>query len=213
MDELFDAVGYIAICITLVSAFLYSIRFANNSKTYRIFTIYLLVISVIQLLTLYVGKGYLHRPNLFLSHFYFGLQFILLSLFYFELLRSKLIKVIIVPVMLFLGYQFIADPELFYRYNPLGITITQAILVIYTMLYFYRSLAGKSIFVIVNIGVFFYLLSSTLIFASGNLVLNLNLSTSTKSIFVDINRVLILLFQILIIVEWYRNYRHKSLQQ
>ncbi|KAA3621854.1 MAG: hypothetical protein DWP94_09595 [Flavobacterium sp.] len=209
MDQFFNIIGYIAIGMTIISTILYSIRFASNNRAYRIFTFYLIAISSIQLIALYIGKGYLHKNNLFMSHFYFGLQFILLSLFYAELIGHRLIKILIIPILLFLAYQFINDPGLFFIYNPLGITITQILLVVYTMIYFYRSLNKKTDFILVNIGVFLYLISSTLIFASGNLVLDLDLAPETKSLFIDINRILILLFQILIIAEWYRHYRVK----
>jgi hypothetical protein len=87
--------------------------------------------------------------------------------------------------------------------------ITHAILVLYALLYFYKSLSGKGEFLIVNVGVFFYLLSSTLIFASGNLVFNLNVSKSVVDILIQVNVDLYLVFQILIFIEWYRNYRKK----
>ena len=134
-------------------------------------------------------------------------QFVLLSLFYFQLLKNKLILYLIPAIVALIGIQFILDPSLFFRYNPVGIVITQIILVLYAILYLYQSLSGKKPFIIINAGILFYLLSSTLIFASGNLVLDLDISQNTRFILINVNRVFILLLQILIFTEWYRNYR------
>ncbi|WP_443633718.1 hypothetical protein ABXT64_02015 [Candidatus Marifrigoribacter sp. Uisw_064] len=85
--------------------------------------------------------------------------------------------------------------------------ITQTFIVIYSLLYFYKSLSGKNEFILVNIGLFFYLLSSTLIFASGNLVFDLSIREQVSRLLNIINAVLYLVFQLLIFVEWWRNHR------
>jgi len=194
----------------VVNLTLFFKSFARNNKAFKFFNIYLLLIAIVQILTIYIGQ-ILHKPNLFLSHFYFIFQFIFLSLFYFELLQLKLVKTFLFAVMALLVFQYFEHPELFFKYNALGMSLTQMILVFYSILYFYKSLSGKGEFVIVNIGIFFYLLSSTLIFASGNLVLNLDISEATQFTLINVNRILILVFQILIFIEWYRNYRIKSI--
>lgn len=209
MSEFFYILGIFAIFLTALSAILYFIGFTRNSKAYKIFTLYLLLISIIQITAYFIGKGWLGKPNLFLSHFYFVIQFVYLSFFYYELLRYRFIKYVIIPVLIFIACQFIIDPDIFFRYNPLGATVTQFVLVVYTILYFYKNLTEKGEFIIVNMGFFFYLISSTLIFASGNLVLDLNISEDTRFILLNVNRVLTLFIQILIFTEWYRNYRKK----
>ena len=111
-----------------------------------------------------------------------------------------------IPVALFLIFQFVYDPGIFLVYNPLGMTITQTILVIYAILYLYKTLQGKSEFIITNIGLLVYLLSSTLIFASGNLVLNLEIPEKTKFLLINVNRILVVVFQVLLLIEWWQNY-------
>ncbi len=207
--DFFLILSYITTLYGLVNATLYLKSLIRDNRALRFFTLYLIIIGIIQLASIVIGKVF-HQPNLFLSHFYFISQFVLLTLFYNELLQFKRIKVVLWGVLLFIGYQFISDPEIFFRYNPLGMAITNAIIVVYAILYFYKSLTASRGFIIVNIGVFFYLLSSTLIFASGNLVLDLGLSEKMNFYLINVNRVLYLLLQILITLEWYRNYRRKQ---
>jgi hypothetical protein len=52
-----------------------------------------------------------------------------------------------------------------------------------------------------------YLLSSLLIFAAGNLALNDSFPEYISKSLTELNLVLFLIFQILIVVEWFRNYR------
>jgi len=199
--------NYLTTLFSVVNVVLFLKSFIRNDKAFKIFAIYLTTIVVVQLVSIYVAKV-LHKPNLYLSHIYFISQFIFLSYFYFELLKFKWIKIVLIIIMGFLGYQYINEPGIFFKYNSLGMAITHAIIVIYAVLYFYKSLDGKRKFIIGNIGIFLYLLSSTLIFASGNLVFNF--SEKINYILIDTNRILIFVFQILIFVEWYRNYRVKK---
>jgi len=209
LEDYVKLVADIVIYLSIGCSVIYLIGFTKNSKAYRLFAIYLFLIAVIQFISYYIGRGGLKKPNLFMSHYYFISQFILLSLFYYELLKKVIIKKILIVVLLALAYQYFEMPELYFKYNVLGITITQAIIVVYSMFYFYKSLNGKRDFLIVNVGVFIYLLSSVLIFASGNLMLNLNISKETRLVLVNLNRGLMLVFQLLILVEWWRNYRIK----
>jgi len=187
---------------------LYFKSFIYEDKAFKIFNIYLSLICAVQLATMFVGK-ILHKPNLFLSHFYFIIQFGFLSFFYNELLKNKLVLYILTPIIIFLLYQYIDEPNLFYRYNVIGISLTQSILVIYSIIYLYRCLQGENKFLIINVGLFLYLVSSTLIFASGNLIFNLNISESMNYLLINTNRILYFLFQILIFIEWRKNYYKK----
>ncbi len=191
-----------------MNVLLYFKSFIKEDKAFKVFTIYLLLICLIQLTTMFIGKV-LHKPNLFLSHFYFIIQFVFLSLFYKELLKSKLVIYILLSILGTLTYQYIDDPEIFFRYNTIGISITQSILIVYAIVYLYRCLQGENLFLIVNVGLFLYLVSSTLIFASGNLIFNLNISDSMNFLLINTNRILYFLFQILIFIEWRKNYYKK----
>lgn len=204
MEGFWKILSNITVYFSLFYPLLYLKGFAKFTKPFKIFTIYLVCIGLIQISTQIATV--LMGNNLFLSHFYFISQFILLSFFYFLLLKYKWIHIITVLVLGLVVFQFIYDPGIFYRYNPIGMTLTQGILVFYSLLYFYRSLSGKGEFLIVNVGVFFYMLSSALIFASGNLVFDVNISQSIVSTLIDVNLILFFVFQILIITEWWKNY-------
>ena len=201
--DFFLVLSYFTTLFGLVNAFLYIRSSARNNRAFVLFSIYITTVAIIQLATIFIAKA-LHKPNLFLSHFYFILQFVLLSFFYFELLRKKWILILLALVALFLAYQYSAQPDIFFKYNPIGMSITHTLIVLYAVLYFYKLLIGKGQFIIVNIGVFLYLLSSTLIFASGNLVFDF--SKEMNYILINTNRILYLVFQILIFVEWWKNY-------
>ncbi len=204
--ESYLILNYISIFISIINVILYLKSFIRNNKAFKIFTINLIVISFIQCASMYIVKTEA-GSNLFLSHYYFISQFILLSLFYKELLNFKWISWVLYLALIILGYQYINDSDIYFRYNPLGMAITQTIIVVYTILYFYKSLSGKNEFLLINIGLFFYLLSSALIFASGNLILEISIPEKISNLLVDINAVLYLIFQLLIFVEWWRNHR------
>ncbi len=208
MIEFFDYIADFTVFFSAVNAALFLKSFTSKSKAFKLFTIYLVSVAVIQISAYIVGSIF-HTHNIFLSHFYFIFQFIFLSLFYFELLKFKWIKWLLIIVLGLTGFQYVVNPEIFFRYNPIGMSITHSVLVLYALLYFYKILSASEEFLIINIGVFFYLLSSALIFASSNLVFNLNISQENISLLSDINVILYLVFQILIFIEWYRNYRNK----
>jgi len=207
--DFFLILAFVGTLILLTNAILYSFKIKGKSPAYRNFTAFLILVALVELSSLFVAKV-LHQNNLFLSHFYFLFQFVVLSLFYAELLKSTWVKLIVIPVLAMVAYQFVIDPELFFRYNSIGASVMQSIIIIYSLIFFYRSISGTSEFLIVNIGIFLYLLSSALIFVSGNVVLDLDISEDTRFLLINVNRVLILVFQILIFVEWRKNYFRKK---
>ena len=140
--------------------------------------------------------------------FYFILfQFLSLSLFYKGLLKKKFITGVTIIAILLFAIQNILDPILYFRYNTLAAVFSHIILVFYSILYLYHSLSNKKTeFVLINSAILIYLLSSSLIFASGNLIYNLNIPISVSDTLVNINRFLYLGFQIIIIIEWWKNY-------
>ena len=110
-------------------------------------------------------------------------------------------------VLLFTAYQFVTDPELYDKYNQLGMFITHAIIIGYSIVFLYKALSERLEFTVINVGILVYFLSSALIFASGNLVFDLQLSQEVMKIITGANVILYLAFQILILIEWIRNYR------
>ena len=146
--------------------------------------------------------------NLFLSHYYFIGQFIFLSFFYYLLLNKIIFKKIIVIVLsivvTIIGVQYFNIPELYYTFNLWEIVLSFTPIVIYSLFYFYESFGVENKrYLILSSGVFFYLLSSILIFSAGNLI---NLSNLPFTIW-NINTFLYITFQLLVFIEWYRNFR------
>lgn len=114
---------------------------------------------------------------------------------------------LLIGVFVLIGIQYWLDPGLYLRYNPLGISMTQMILVVYSLLYLYRNLTERGNFYLVNIGFLIYFSSSTLIFTAGNLAFDDDFVKSISWILVKVNVVIYFIFQILIFVEWWKHYR------
>ena len=182
------------------------------SVAFKIFCFYLLYCSIIQILTVYFK--YEFKSNLFLSHYYFIGQFVLLSLFYRKIILKKrwkdLISVLSVIILIYLSINFIREPSLYNTFYLTEIVLCSLPLVFYSILYFTESFGVENKqFLIINSGVFLYLLCSTLIFASGNLMPNLPK---------DVNRLVwifnvsfYLIYQILVFIEWYKNFRKQEI--
>ena len=206
MELIKNIAGYVPIVFCVINAILYISKIKYNNKAFKYFAIYLGLIAVIQLSASFVGRV-LHQHNLFLFHFYFILQFIFLSIFYRILLNKVWILKVLLVGLLILVYQYFETPSIFFVYNAFGVAMTQGILVIYTLMYFYNFIKGETEFLLVNIGLFFYLLSSILIFASGNLIFDLKeVFKFGYRLLMDLNDVLYFGLQILIFVEWFKNY-------
>lgn len=199
----------ITVVLSIVLSIAYLIGFAKNSKAYKCLTAYLILICVIQVLSFYLVR-IKSENNLFLSHYYYVSQFVTLTMFYYYLMREKWIVWLMGLVFIFLGYQYINDPELYNKYNAIGIALTQTVLVLFALLYLYRSLSVKNEFILVNIGLFIYLVSSVIIFTFGNLIFDIDVPRSVSRFLNDLNAVFYLMLQGLFLIEWYRNYRPKQ---
>ena len=189
-------------------AVLYLIGFLNKKKPYQVFTLYLVAIGIVQIFSEYLIKSG-SDSNLHLFHYYFVSQFILLSLFYYYLIKKKWIIWVLLAVIGLLTYQYFDNPSLYFQYNAIGLAVTQIVLVLYTIIHLYNSLSQKNEFVIITTGLLIYLLSSIIIFASGNLVFDLNISKAVSRLLNDLNAILYLVFQIMVLIEWFQNYRKK----
>lgn len=203
--EYFKTLDNIVNVLLAINVILYVIGFTRQGKAYRLFTFYLAVIFSIQMVMKYIANV-LGENNLFLSHFYFVLQFILLLLFYKTLLKNKLLNYILIGVLFLLGLQYALEPGLYTRFNPVGIVGTQLILVFIAMTYLYRAISQKLPFVIVSVGVLIYLLCNSLVFGAGNLTFSPDFTTETLTVLWNLNIILFLGYQVLISVEWLKNY-------
>lgn len=206
MWSLFANIGYLILLLNLI---LFIKGFRNNGKAYSIFTWYLGVIFLVQITSMTLTKFNIN--NLFLSHFYFIGQFVLLSLFYLHILKEeiqkKIVKVCLVIGLLALGIQYVNDFSLFLKFNLFEIFITSLLLILYATFHFYNMLNEKKEFYFINIGVLFYLFGSTILFLVGNLTIVL--SPKMNKITWILNSILYVLYQIFILVEWKKSFFKK----
>ena len=205
--EIIADIGYF---ILLVNVILFSKGFSSKGKAFRIFTCYLIIMFVIQI-TVSVFQ-YFRMNNLFLSHFYFILQFILLSYFYLNLglnkAQSLTVKAGFVFCLSLLAIQYYNDSSQLLKFNLFEIFITSFLLIIYATFYLYNLLTDKKEFYYLNLGVLIYLFGSTVLFLAGDL-LTLNALRLEFSIWI-LNALLYVVYQVFIFIEWKKNFSVKS---
>lgn len=167
---------------------------------------YLFFIGFIQISTQVVTKILQLESNIFISHYYFIGQIILLSFFYFEILQKKIIWFILAAFIIGLILQYLFSEDIYNKYNQSGILFSNLIIIMYSIFFLYKALSEKLEFTMINLFMLIYMLPTTLIFSSGNLVFNINIPTETIQLLLNINTLLYLVFQIVIFVEWWKNY-------
>lgn len=207
--SLIKLIIYFGYLFLLINTLLYFSRYKSAKPVYSIFSIYLGYSLIIQITNWVLAENEIN--NLFLSHFYFVGQYVLFSYIYYTLLNSVILKKFIqnlsVLIILLSASNYLFNPELFYEFNLLEIISCSIPIVIFSALHLYQSLGNlKKEYVFISSGIFIYLICSTLIFASGNFV-------SPKETFWNqfiwlMNSILYLIYQILIYVEWYKNFRN-----
>lgn len=197
----------LAVAILAINCFLYFKSYYKNGKAFRIYSIYLGLILIIEI----ASRVIIHfrYENLFLSHYYFTLQFILLSLFFLELsidnLQKKIIKIGLVICPLVLVTQLILDPSLLNKFNLFEVFITSFLIIVYSTFHFYNMLSIKKEFYFVNIGIIIYLFGSTILFLVPNLVIKYY-STEMSQFNGTLNGFLYMIYQLLVLYEWKKNY-------
>lgn len=146
----------------------------------------------------------MHMRNLFLSHFYFILQFVLLSMFYYHLLKEnfqkKIIVVNLVVCLSVLFIQYALDRSRFNNYNLSEIFITSLSLIIYATFHLYNLLNKKKEFYYITIGLLIYLFGSTVFFLTSNLLISLHSKFPTRMI-MRLNVYLYIIYQLFILYE------------
>lgn len=209
MLNLLINIGYLILLINLI---LFIIGFPNRGKAYKLFAWYTGLMFIIQITGSILAS--LNKHNLFLSHFYFIGQFILLSLFYQVLLKENYQKriVLIGSLLVFsiLGIQYGYDTSIFFKFNLFEIFITSILLIIYAAFHFYNMLNDKKEFYYINVGILMYLFGSTVLFLVGNLTASLSLKWN--KIPWILNAFLYIIYQIFILIEWKKSFYKKEIQ-
>ncbi|WP_240723450.1 hypothetical protein [Flavobacterium sp. GT3P67] len=152
--------------------------------------------------------------NLFLSHFYFVGQFVILSLFYEKILKEeyqkRIVKIGFIIGLLVLAIQYSTDVSLFIKFNLFEIFLTSFILIVFASFHFYNLLNEKKEFYYINMGILMYLCGSTILFLTGNLAIMLH-SKFNKMPWI-LNSFLYIIYQVFILVEWKKSFSNKIRQ-
>lgn len=209
MIEFLKYALYLPILLLFLNTLLFVLlALKTKKKTHTILFVYLLAIFVVQIYSAWLAFN--GNYNLHISHFYFVFQLIILGYFYYTIciqpLQKNLIKYSLILCLLILGIQYALTPETYFKFNNLEIFLTSYLLIVYSLFHFYNLLSVKKSFLIFNIGLFFYLFGSTVLFLFGNLSGIIDL----KAINFDINNILYIIFQILILMEWIQLYFKKE---
>lgn len=208
----YNIIVYCANFILVINTLLFFKSYRKNSVAFKIICFYLLSCVIIQSIAEYLFS--IRKDNLFLSHYYFLSQFLLLSFFYKSILKSQIKKkvinvfLVIIPFLIVLLYAI--HPEDYFRFNLIEVIITSLPIVFYSILYFSEVLNSSKTFVYLNSGVFMYLISSTFLFSVGNFINSSTSENDIKRYVWILNGFLYLVYQLLIFVEWYKNFRKST---
>lgn len=209
MLKIFVNIGYVILLVNLIIFFK---DFSKYGKAYMIFTGYLAMIFIIQMVSKIMIE--FHFQNLFTTHFYFIGQLVLLSFFYLAILKEdyqkRIVRIGLVLVLLALTVQYSYDTSLFFKFNLFEIFITSFLLIVYATFHLYNMLNEKKEFYYINMGIIIYLFGSSILYLAGNLtaVLSPEMSLATWSL----NAFLYIIYQLLILIEWKKSYYKKSIQ-
>lgn len=167
-------ISIVGLLFLLINSILYIKTRTGKESSYSFLMVYLSVLFVVELVCHIIG--FLNpNSNFFLSHYYFIIQFIVLSLFFYQVFEDRRIKVVVllnlIGVNLVLGIQYFMQPELYWEFNLLEIGVTSSVLLLYCAFHFYQNLKTSYQYFFFCFGLSFYLTSSMLIFLSGNTAL------------------------------------------
>ena len=203
IDDIIAETGY---CFLIINTIVFILSINKKDKALKYFIMNLVLCSIVQLVSSKLHDN--GTKNLYLSHYFFTGQFIFLSLFYLKILKFKKIKNLILSVTItiptcFIIYFYINE-QAYKEWNEIEIALTSIPLLIYSFYFFIKKIDDNKDkkYIYFNSGFFVYTFCSTLIFILGNI------GSRTLKLFVwDVNQILYLIFQILIFVEWYKNFR------
>ncbi|ALM47499.1 hypothetical protein AMR72_00475 [Flavobacterium psychrophilum] len=190
--------------ILFINLVLYSIGFAKNGKAYKFFVVYIISLFLINVITeIY---AILNINNHFLATYYLFCPFLLLSFFYYYLFarvnkkKQLFIKFSAGIFAALLAMQYMVDPGQYFKFNSIGLLVTNCLVSVYAVLYLFELLSGKLPFQYATIGICIYFISSALIFASATSIVSFNVEIS---MFIwKINASLFIVYQLLILWEW-----------
>jgi len=205
LEDVLINIGYVLLAINTI---LYFISCRKKSVAYKALLFYLVLTLSVQVpMAILAGFG---SNNIYLCHYYFIGQFLAMSVFFYKTLTNKIIKKIICLVLLVvtiaLFTQYFISPEMYYTFNLFEILITSIPIIIYCFCFIVQQISNtEKNFIYFVSGLFTYVLCSTLIFLAGNIT-----GDTQKKLWI-LNNSLYILFQLLIFIEWFKNFRNKEI--
>lgn len=201
LKYLFTYIGY---TILIVNVIIYFSNYKNKSITFKLLSLYLCFSLIIQLFTEYLANH--KRNNLFLFHYFNIIQFILLSGFFYFFFKTKMLKKVIIYVsfLAFVTLPFIItkSEDYYNSFNVLEIIIFNFPIIVYSFIFLVKKLDSRNKeFIYFNAGLFVYLTCSALLFSGGNL------NSETRILLWRFNQFLYIVYQTLILIDWYKNFR------
>ncbi len=202
MYSLYKIFKYIPIILLIINFILFFSQFKKENKAYRIYTIYLgLIVSIELSSRILIANGY---QNLMLSHLYFTGQFIMLSLFYLQLLKEnyqkKIIRYNLILIPLLLLVNFLIFPSQLHEFSMVEILLTSVSIISYSTFHFYNMLSNKKEFYLINCGILIYLFGSTVTFLPRNL--HVTYGKSLSIVLTILNILLYIVYLVFIFLEW-----------
>jgi hypothetical protein len=205
-----DIVGTFSIIFLTIAFFLFLLAFKNKGYTYKIFTFYLGIIACCELFCLFLERFI--KNNLWVGHIDTIAQFVLLSLFFASMYKNKLHRKLVyfftvfLTTILLIGYAL--QPASIFKYNNIETFSTSMLLIIYSVVHLYNLLNGEKLFFYVTVGLLIYLVGSTIIALTGNILIAINDLELFDRIWV-FNNLSYLTYQFFTIFEWHKNYRKR----
>lgn len=174
----------------------------NRSPTTGILLFYSLFLLIIEVISSTLSAKGIN--NLYLSHFYFISQSLILGkLFIDHFLTSiqvRIAKSYLVGSFLFLCIQYLIFPELFLSVNIIEIFLMNYFLIGCSLFYFYNTLKIKRQHKFLIFGILFYSTLSTSTFLLVNLVEKINLEIAYALTMLHI--ILLIIYQLFISLHW-----------
>ena len=182
--------SYYLYITSAILCLLYFIGFFRNGKAYKIFTIYITGVLLIDFISSNLWSWF-RIYNVFMHHFYELFQFVILSYFYSLLLKTKsqlyTVYILLIVLPLFLLSRYLINPSLFFEYNLFETYLTTMPLIIYSSMHLYNNLGEKSDFYYSNLGLLFYLFTSTFIFLFYRLLVVFEIEDHINDLMININ--------------------------
>jgi hypothetical protein len=210
------SISIFGLFLLLINTVLFFItkRFFKKNKLYKALLMYLTIYFAIELTC--NTLGFLKpNSNIFISHFAFNLQYLILSVFFYKLFKERMLKrIVIIAFVLFFttnSIYYLNNLNLFWQFNLFEIAFISFVTIGYTLIHLYKNLGEAKNYFYFTIGISTYMLTSCIIFLSGNIEL-----VFFEEPYIDIwvfNSLFFIAYQYLIFKEWrYLNFNKRDVR-